>query len=148
MEAFSGDGAWLAVPYLGFPWRLRGDREIVEAALTNTAEDGGVVLSVQLLSGRSCKQIFHHSSPLDEVLYECKELSSGGPKGGHLKGGHLKMGFSLRAQGTLISEPQSSIPCDMRFSPSYTGKMATLRGSASKWPFSLYRLGRIAYRKG
>ena len=43
---------------------------------------------------------------------------------------------------------QSSTPCDMRFSPSDTGKMATLRGSASKWPFSPYRVGKITYRKG
>ena len=46
------------------------------------------------------------------------------------------------------SEPQSSTPCDMRFSPSDTGKMAILKRFLSEWPFSLYLLGKIAYRKG
>ena len=35
--------------------------------------------------------------------------------------------MTLRAKGTLISEPRFSTPCDMRFSPRDTGK---------KWPFS------------
>ena len=55
---------------------------------------------------------------------------------------------TLRGEGTLISEPRFSTPCDMRFFPRDTGKMAIFKGFASKWPFSLYLVGKIAYRKG
>ena len=48
----------------------------------------------------------------------------------------------------LISEPQSSTPCDMRFFPRDTGKIGHFEALVSEWPFSLYRLGKIAYRKG
>ena len=34
----------------------------------------------------------------------------------------------MRAKGTLISEPRFSTPCDMRFFPCDTGKMAFLEG--------------------
>ena len=46
---------------------------------------------------------------------------------------------SLRAKGTLISEPRSSTPCEMRFFPREKGKMAFVEGSSLKWrrfPFS------------
>ena len=56
--------------------------------------------------------------------------------------------LSLRAQGTLISEPQSSTPCDMRFFPSDTGKLTTLRGSASKWPIFPVSLGKNRISQG
>ena len=39
-------------------------------------------------------------------------------------------------------------PCNMRFFPRDTGKMATLKLSSQSGHFSLYRVGKIAYRRG
>ena len=36
--------------------------------------------------------------------------------------------LSLRAKGTLISEPRFSTPCEMRFFPREKGKMAFVEG--------------------
>ena len=55
---------------------------------------------------------------------------------------------SLRAKGTPISEPRSSTPCEMRFSPREKGKMASVEGFSLKRPFSLSRVGKIASRRG
>ena len=49
---------------------------------------------------------------------------------------------TLRAKGALISEPQCSIPCDMRFYFTIKGKWPLLRVFPWKWPFSLYRVGK------
>ena len=51
---------------------LRGDQEIIEVALAKAPD--GVVLSVRLLSGKCCKQIFPWDWPVDTVLYECAKL--------------------------------------------------------------------------
>ena len=42
---------------------------------------------------------------------------------------------SLRAKGTLISEPRSSTPCEMRFCPREKGKTAFVEGFSLKRPF-------------
>ena len=55
---------------------------------------------------------------------------------------------SLRAKGTLISEPRFSTPCEMRFFPCEKGKMAFVEGFSLKRPFSLSRVGKIASRRG
>ena len=55
---------------------------------------------------------------------------------------------SLRAEGTLISEPRFSTPCETRFFPREIGKMAFFDGFSLKIAFSLYRVGKIASRKG
>ena len=67
---------------------LRGDRDMMDVALANPPR--GVVLSVMLLSGRCCNQIFHQNLPVEEVLAECGRLLDMDP---------------LRSQrsGTLIS---------------------------------------------
>ena len=47
--------------------------------------------------------------------------------------------FSLRAKGTLISEPRFSTPCEMRFSPREKGKTAFCWGfffEKAVFPFS------------
>ena len=51
---------------------------------------------------------------------------------------------TLRAKGTLMSEPRYSTPCDMRSFPRDKGKMASLEGFA----FSLYRVEKIACCRG
>ena len=52
---------------------LRGDQEIMEVALAKARD--AVVLSVTLLSGRCCHQIFRRRHvPLNKVLYACGEL--------------------------------------------------------------------------
>ena len=55
---------------------------------------------------------------------------------------------TLRAKGTLISEPRFSTPCEMRFFPREKGKMAFVKGFSLKRPFSLSRVGKIASRRG
>ena len=55
---------------------------------------------------------------------------------------------TLRAKGTLISEPRFSTPCEMRFFPREKGKTAFSSKNARQRPFSLYRVGRIASRSG
>ena len=55
---------------------------------------------------------------------------------------------TLRAKGTLISEPRFSTPCKMRFSPREKGKMAFVEGFSLKRPFFLSRVGKIASRRG
>ena len=56
--------------------------------------------------------------------------------------------LTLRAKGTLISEPRFSTPCEMRFFPREKGKTAFVEGSSLKRPFSLSRGGKIASRRG
>ena len=56
--------------------------------------------------------------------------------------------LTLRAKGTLISEPRFSTPCEMRFFPREKGKTAFLEKFSSKRPFSLSRVGKIASRRG
>ena len=60
----------------------------------------------------------------------------------------LKTKITLRARGTLISEPRFSTPCEMRFFPREKGKMAFVKGFSLKRPFSLSRVGKIASRRG
>ena len=55
---------------------------------------------------------------------------------------------SLRAKGTLISEPRFSTPCEMRFLPREKGKMAFFKKNPQQRPFSLSRVGEIASRRG
>ena len=55
---------------------------------------------------------------------------------------------TLRAKGTLISEPRFSTPREMRFFPREKGKMAFVEGFSLKRPFSLSRMGKIASRRG
>ena len=43
---------------------------------------------------------------------------------------------TLRAKGTLISEPRFSTPCEMRFFPHEKGKMAIVEGFSLVFPFS------------
>ena len=49
---------------------------------------------------------------------------------GSVKGRDAKLtpGISLRAKGTLISEPRFSTPCEMRFFPRDTGKNRISQG--------------------
>ena len=68
--------------------KLRGDREIMEVALANALR--GVVLSVMLLSGRCCNQIFHQNTPVEAVLAECGKLLQMDP-------------LRVRRSGTLMS---------------------------------------------
>ena len=57
--------------------------------------------------------------------------------------GFTAIAFStLRAKGTLISEPRFSTPCEMRFLPREKGKMAFVEGFSLKRPFSLSRVGK------
>ena len=56
--------------------------------------------------------------------------------------------FSLRAKGTLISEPRFSTRCEMRFFPRSKGKIAFFKGFSLKRLFSFSRLGKIASRRG
>ena len=55
---------------------------------------------------------------------------------------------TLRAKGTLISEPRSSTPCEMRFFPREKGKTAFSKKNPRQRPFSLSRVGKIASRRG
>ena len=55
---------------------------------------------------------------------------------------------SLRAKSTLISEPRFSALCEMRFFPRDEGKMAFVEGFSLTMAFSLYRVGKIASRRG
>ena len=74
----------------------------------------------------------------------------------HKKGIHTEQmdaeGFgsqtALRAKGTLISEPRSSTPCEMRFFPREEGEMAFVEGFSLKRPFFLSLVGEIASRRG
>ena len=68
MKAVSQDG--YALEYA--TEELRGDQEIMEAALANAPN--GSILSVRLLSGKCCNQIFDLSQAVDRVLYECGKL--------------------------------------------------------------------------
>ena len=97
----------------------------------------------QILEG--CKGDAHQG---DRVQLTSESLNGGLANGGLRPFSAIWRTIGLRASGTLTSEPQSSTPCDMRFSPSDRGKMAILKRFLSEWPFSLYRLGQIAYRRG
>ena len=55
---------------------------------------------------------------------------------------------TLRAKGTLISEPRFSTPCEMRFFPREKGITAFLKKTARQRLFSLSRVGEIASRRG
>ena len=55
---------------------------------------------------------------------------------------------SLRAKGTLISEPRFSTPCEMRFFPREKGRMAFVEGFSLKRPFSLSRVGKETHLAG
>ena len=67
---------------------LRGNREMMEVALAKAPE--GVMLSVMLLSGRCCNQIFFRGTPVKGVLVECGAL--------------LKMDlWQVQRRGTLVS---------------------------------------------
>ena len=57
---------------------------------------------------------------------------------------------TLRAKGTLISEPRygRSTPCEMRFFPREKREMAFVEGFSLKRPSSLSRVGKIAARRG
>ena len=46
-----------------------------------------------------------------------------------------KIENSLRAKGTLISEPRFSTPCEMRFFPTREREKGLCRGFSLKWPF-------------
>ena len=56
--------------------------------------------------------------------------------------------ITLRAKGTLISEPRFSTTCEMRFFPRDKGQKAFVEGSSMKRPFSLSRVGKMASRGG
>ena len=49
---------------------------------------------------------------------------------------------TLRAKGTLISEPRFSTPCEMRFFPREKGKTAFSEQNPRQRPFSLSRVGK------
>ena len=55
---------------------------------------------------------------------------------------------TLRTKGTLISEPRFSTPCEMRFFPREKVKTAFVEGFSLERPFSLSRVGKIAFRRG
>ena len=61
---------------------------------------------------------------------------------------NLLFSNSLRAKGTLISEPLFSTPCEMRFFVREKGKTAFSKKSPQQRPFSLSRVGKIASRRG
>ena len=67
---------------------LRADREMMEVALAKAPE--GVVLSIMLLSGRCCNQIFHQHMSVEEVLCQCGMLLDMDPA-------------RVRRSGTLMS---------------------------------------------
>ena len=54
----------------------------------------------------------------------------------------LRKSQTLRAKGTLISEPRFSTPCDMRFFPREKGKMAFVEGFFFEKPFSPFSRGK------
>ena len=56
--------------------------------------------------------------------------------------------LTLRAKGTLISEPRFSTPYEMRFFPREKGKTAFSKNNPRQRPFSLSRMGKIASRRG
>ena len=80
------------------------------------------------------------------------EQTSEGARSSHANCQHLarvgpdKKHKSLRARGTLISEPRFSTPREMRFFPREKGEMAFVEGFSLKRPFSLSRVGKIASR--
>ena len=53
---------------------------------------------------------------------------------------------SLRAKGTLISEPRFSTPCEMRFFPREKGKTAFVEGFSlkSRFPFLTWEKSHLA----
>ena len=55
---------------------------------------------------------------------------------------------TLRAKGTLISEPRFSTPCEMRFFPREKGKRPFSKENPRQRPFSLSRVGENASRRG
>ena len=55
---------------------------------------------------------------------------------------------TLRAKGTLISEPRFSTPCEMQFFPREKGKTAFSKKNPRQSPFSLSRVGKTASRRG
>ena len=54
---------------------------------------------------------------------------------------------TLRAKGTLISEPRFSTPCEMRFFPREKGRTAFSKKNPRQGPFSLSRVGKITSRR-
>ena len=71
-----------------------------------------------------------------------------GEKRIRLREGSASLQKPLRAKGALISESRVSTPCEMRFFPRDTGKMAFVDGFSLKMAFCLYRVGKIASRRG
>ena len=55
---------------------------------------------------------------------------------------------TLRAKGTLISEPRFSTPCEMRFFPREKGEMAFVEGFSLKRLFSLSHVGKLHLARG
>ena len=55
---------------------------------------------------------------------------------------------TLRAKGTLTSEPRFSTPCETRFFPREKGKTAFSKKNPRQRPFCLSRVGKIASRRG
>ena len=56
--------------------------------------------------------------------------------------------ISLRAKGTLISEPRFSTPWRDAISPTRARENGLFKGNPRQRPFSLYRVGKIASRRG
>ena len=55
---------------------------------------------------------------------------------------------TLRAKGTLISEPRFSAPCEMRFFPREKGKTAFSKKNPWQGPVSSSRVGKIRISQG
>ena len=55
---------------------------------------------------------------------------------------------TLRAKGTLISEPRFSTPCETRFFPREKGKTAFSKKNPRQRPFSLSRVGKNRISQG
>ena len=55
---------------------------------------------------------------------------------------------TLRAKGTLISEPRFSTSCEMQFFPREKEETAFSKKNPRQWSFSLSRVGKTASRRG
>ena len=86
------------------------------------------------------------------ALFRCKSIcTGGGPKSGRKKfekclpaGTGTK---TLRAKGTLISEPRFSAPCEMRFFPREKGKNCLFLRKAldkGRFPFLAWEKSHLA----
>ena len=97
-------------------------------------------MAVDLQSSVSAKRF--------QIRYHCFSSSSVR----HLNGPRLCrpcLKFTLRAKGTLISEPRFSTPCEMRFFPRKKGKTALFKESYSmKRPFSPFSRGKNRISQG